>query len=149
MSESSQNRSFDDILDKRKQRDDIVNEYITTLMKTPLRDLIDLCFHDAERRSYNRETLRNYRRYIQELSTTHNILCINDSLESLKEDLSLLIMDRLWILQYLSENQKLNRASALIFLFKFLENESGGIIKRLKMPSVIKAVSKKRPHYTA
>ena len=122
-----------ELIEKRREKDRVVRDYREAFLESPLSTAIDFCFHDAEKWLYNQETLKNFRRYLNELGETYNIIYLDAPVERLRKE-SELVIDRMQMNTALSNMQKKLRMHALIFLFKFLEKETGGAIKGLQMP---------------
>ena len=125
---------------ERKKRDAINEGYIRTYLACELSVAIDDCFSKAEDWSCNRETLRNYRRYIDELCNKYGVLCPNKPVQLLRGEQSSFVVEQLLAVQSLSDTQKKLRMHALIFVFQSLEKETSGFIRALKMPKELKSI---------
>lgn len=121
------------LLEMRNEQDQKIREYRESFLMSPLSIVIGHCFLNAEKFSYNQETLKNFRRYLDELGGKQNVISLDAPVEQLRLESSL-VVDRLLANASLSAMQKKLRMHALIFLFKFLEQETGGAIKGLQMP---------------
>ena len=115
---------------------DCTRKYRELFLNCELSEAVKQCFYDAEYRSVNKENLKSFRKYINELDRL-GVLSLDNSVESLRYD-SPYLVKRLLEDNSLSDMQKKLRMHALIFLFRHLEKETEGLIRSLQMPSEFK-----------
>jgi site-specific recombinase XerC len=124
--------------EKRRTKDAEIRNYVEMFLDSSLSTALDQCFFDAAKCSYNQETLKNFRRYIEELDEK-GILSLKDKVNFYRQRESVVVFTLLHHSGWNATQKKL-RMHALMFFFKHLSKESNGCIKTIAMPPELASI---------
>jgi len=123
----------------RKEKVEAANLYRNTLLESKLSVAVEHCFRECEKRPYNEEPLKNYKRYINELSIKLSILPLDKPLHLIPHE-ETDVVNSLLSEDSFSSMQKKLRMQALLFVFRYLHEETDGVITEWRIPSELKKI---------